>query len=157
MSHWEEIEFELSRLYTWFGDSLDDQLLMNEYGKGTIFRMRAAALATKAEEFFVSNPNQNREGEFHNLLANATGFANRRNDIAHGIVFQIDKITFFRDRLKPNLLKRDHFAVIPPLYAFRYANAEGFPKFAYTSKEMRTLERRLQKLHKAIEKFRLDG
>ncbi len=157
MTNWEAVEFEFSRLYTWFGGSLDDQTLMNEYGKGTIFRNRIEILKIKADEFFVKSPNQNRECEFHSLTIQAEGYAGRRNDIAHGMLFQIDQLTYFRDRIKANLLKRTHYAIIPPLHAFRATSADGFPSYAYTSREMLHLVQRLWALQQSTEKFRLRG
>jgi hypothetical protein len=47
-------------------------------------------------------------------LREAEEYADRRNEIAHGMVFRIDQITFFRERLKPQLLHREHWALIPP-------------------------------------------
>lgn len=143
MTCWESVEFELGRLYTWFGGKLDDQQLMSEYGGGTIFKARADALDRKADRYFQKFPNQKREGQFSELLTIARGFSNRRNDIAHSIAFRIDRITYFRERIKPNLLDRQHFALLPPLYADRWASAKGFPVFAYTSVEMERIARRL--------------
>lgn len=156
-TRWEFIEVEFSRLYTWFGGKLDDQILMNEYGKGSISRTRTKDLTRKADEFFIKNPDQHRESKFCSLLAQARGYADRRNDIAHGIVFRIDPITFFRERIKATLLKREHYALIPPIYSFRHADVQGFPVYAYTSPEMKRLERRLWRLYKEIEDFRLEG
>lgn len=156
-TRWEAVEFELSRLYTWFGGALDDANLMEEYGSGRIFRDRAEILERKATEYFIRTPSQFRESRFQLLLTEAKGYANRRNDIAHGMVFQIDQLTFFRERLKPKLLKRNHFALIPPLYAIRFHEQTGFPSFAYTSVEMNRLAARLVKLRRAAERFRLEG
>ena len=157
ITRWESIEFELSRLYTWLGGSLHDQALMREYGACSIFRERAKTLERKAEAFFANHPNQRREGEFHELLRQAKGYVNRRSDIAHGILFRIDPITYFRERIKPQLLKREHYAIILPLYAYRFATPQGFPDFAYTSVEMRRLGQRLWNLQKAFEAWRLAG
>ena len=79
MTQWETIEFEFSRLYSWFGGAFEEQSLVIEYGAGRIFRDRATALARKAEEHFTSNTNQIRESEFHSLLVQARGYADRRN------------------------------------------------------------------------------
>jgi len=153
-ARWEAVEFELSRLHTWFGGKLDDQALMAEYGKGPIFRERAKNLERRAEKHFIAHPNQRREGEFRNLLSDCRNYAERRNDIAHGMVFRIDRITWFREQLKPKLLKREHYALVPPLYAIRYATQKGYPAFAYTSKEMIRIGQRLVKLRHSIAEFR---
>jgi hypothetical protein len=153
ISYWEAAEFELSRLYTCFGGSLDDQTLMHEYGEGRIFRERAQALDKKADEYCKRQSCQQREGDFDNLLRQCLGYADRRNDIAHGIVFRVDRITFFRDRIRPDRLHREHFAVIPPLYAHRWHKG-GFPDFAYTSRELSRLLNLLVGLRDAIENYR---
>ena len=133
---------------------MDDAKLMAEYGAGRIFRERAAALSEKANEYFTSKPDQHREGEFSSLLATSKGYAERRNDIAHGIAFRIDRITWFRNQLKPHLLRRAHFSLVPPLYANRYASSAGFPLFSYTSVEMGRIAKRLLKLQREVEGFR---
>lgn len=153
ISHWESIEFELSRLYAWFSGAPEDQGFMEQYGTGTIFQSRANNLAKRADALFTSSPDQRREGEFGALLTEARGFSNRRSDIAHGIIFPIDRLTFFRSHIKRSLLHRKHYAIIPPIYAGRYANAQGFPEFAYTSVEMSRLTNRLRSLQAQIVRY----
>lgn len=154
MSYWEATEFELSRLYTWFGGELDDPGLMAEYGRGTIYRTRSESLHRKAEEYFRKNPDQKAEGEFQRIMTAANGFAGRRSDIAHSMSFRIDRITWFRERLKKQLLKRPHYALVPPLYAVRWASDAGYPLFAYTLIEMRRIGNRLNGLGDQIVAFR---
>jgi hypothetical protein len=150
MSRWEEFEFELSRLYSWFAGEFDAIERLHEYGKGSIFRERSNTLKRKAEQYFRANPCQIKEAKFDKLIISVTGYADRRNDVAHSILFQIDRITFFRGRIKPNLLRRDHFAVIPPLYSDK-KHQGGLPAFAYTSVEMNRLGNRLKHLrHDAV-------
>ena len=96
---------------------------------------------------------QRREGQFDYLLESAKGFADSRNEIAHGIVFRIDQITLFREHLKPNLLKREHYALIPPLYAARPHKKSGLPGYAYTALAMERIAYRLMKLQAEIRTF----
>jgi hypothetical protein len=151
---WEAVEFELSRLYTWFRGSLDDTSLMRDYGAGRIFRERAERLNAAAEKFFISQPSQEVERQFFDLLLQTKGYAERRNDIAHGMVFQIDHISHFRRRMKIKHLGQDHFAVIPPLYANRFHNEAGLPSFAYTSVEMSRLISRFSRIRSHAKEFR---
>jgi hypothetical protein len=153
ISYWETIEFELGLLYTCFGGIPEDQSLMREYGEGRIFRERAQTLAKKADEYCIRHSCQYREGNFNNILSQCLGYADRRNDMAHGIVFRVDEITFFRKRIRPDQRGRTHFAVIPPLYAHRW-HTTGFPDFAYTSDEISQLLIRLENLHDAVRKYR---
>lgn len=153
MTRWERIELALSRLHTRLGGEPDDEALMNEYGKGRIFRERLATLRQKAQRYFIRNSNQAVEAQFGQLADACEGFSARRNDIAHGIAFRIDNIQFFRQILKPSLLHRPHYAIIPPLHAYRLATKQGYPAFAYTSREMRQLAKRLLKIEERIEAF----
>lgn len=98
-----------------------------------------------AEIAFISRPNQQLEGSFEKLALNAEGFSARRNEIAHGIVYQIDQISFFRELLDNGTQHLRHFALIPPYYLGRKHN-QGLPAYAYTLKSMLTIEQRLSLL-----------
>jgi hypothetical protein len=128
MTRWESLEFELSRLHSMFLGAFDETEAMRAYGKGDTFLRRKTILKESAEAQFRTNPNQKREGEFDNLLTEASGYADRRNEIAHGMVFRIDEITLFRKHLKPQLLKREHYALIAPLYASKAHLPLDFPR-----------------------------
>jgi hypothetical protein len=154
LSEWEAVEFELSRLYSWFGGAIDDPALLAEYGTPRIFKERADGLKKKADKHFLA-PDQNREGDFQSLMRETTGYADRRNDIAHGILLPIDSIYYFRNRIKPNLLHRRHFAIIPTLYQLRRHDEHGFPEFAYTSREMTRIVQRLKRLSASTREYRL--
>lgn len=153
ISYWEAIEFELGLLYTCFGGIPEDHYLMREYGAGRIFRDRAQALDQKATAHCIRHNCQHREGDFDNIMSQCLGYADRRNDMAHGIVFRVDEITYFRQRIKPNRRDRMHLAVIPPLYAHRW-HTTGFPDFAYTSEEISRLLIRLEALRETVRKYR---
>jgi hypothetical protein len=101
MSRWESLAFELSRLHSLFLGALDETEAMQAYGKGRIFPQRIETLAKVAEAHFRGSPCQKREGQFEELMRESLGYADRRNDIAHGIVFRIDEIALFREHLKP--------------------------------------------------------
>jgi len=146
MTRWESLEFELSRLHSMFLGAFDETEAMRAYGKGDTFLRRKTILKESAEAQFRTNPNQKREGEFDNLLTEASGYADRRNEIAHGMVFRIDEITLFRKHLKPQLLKREHYALIAPLYASKAHLPSGLPAYAYTSNTMDRLAQRIMKL-----------
>lgn len=153
LSRWESIEFELSRLYSCFAGAPDEQGPVAEYGKGNIFRDRAEILAAGADAYFRRNCNQNRESDFEALLMQVTGYVARRNDIAHGILFRIDNLSFFRREIEEDQQHRPHYAIIPPLYALRW-HKTGLPDFAYTSVEMLQILRRLERVYLTVENFR---
>lgn len=153
MSIWEALEFELSRLYAFFaGAPYDIDIMQKDYGGGTIFRDRASALEAIADAYFTAHSNQSREGDFHEIISLARNYSARRNDIAHGIVFRVNDITYFSQRIRADRLSRDHFLLIPPLYAQRW-HSKGLPDFAYSSVEMQRIENRLDKVRTKIKKF----
>jgi hypothetical protein len=84
--HFEQIEWHLARLYSAFSGKLDDGVLLREYGIGQIFRVRLAALRTKAEAYFTKHCNQDLEDRFDKICTAAKGFGDRRNEVAHGVV-----------------------------------------------------------------------
>ncbi len=150
---WESVEFELSRLYSVFvGDADGDS--MRAYGQARIFRDRMAALRALSDKWFIANPNQTKEGCFTLLAKSGEGFSERRNEVAHGIVFPIHTLTAFRSRFPAGTDKRDHFALIPPYYLGRKHDAIGFPEFVYTSPELQSLSDRLYELLDKIKAFR---
>lgn len=149
MSRWASLEFELSRLHSLFMGALDETDAMRAYEAAT-FPNRVANLRAVADSHFRIRPCQKREGEFHGLMQEALGYAARRNDIAHGLVMRIDEITVFRQHLKPNLLKREHYALIAPLYASKAHRPDGLPAYAYTSVSMERLARRMMQLQERI-------
>jgi hypothetical protein len=150
MSRWESLEFELSRLHSHFLGALDETEAMRAYGSGRIFPDRIAILKRAADAHFRTSPNQKREGQFDGLLTEARGYADRRNEIAHGIVFRISEITFFRERLKPQLLHREHWALIPPLYASKAHRHSGIPGYGYAATAMDRLAQRVMNLQSRI-------
>ena len=76
------------------------------------------------------------EGEFHQLSNLAERFADRRNDVAHGIVHPIGKLSYFRQFLDKNELGSRALALIPPLYTIRRHDKDGRPMYAYSSVEL---------------------
>ncbi len=149
MSRWGSLEFELSRLHSLFLGNLDEIEAMRVYERRS-FPERMAALTKAAEAHFHASPCQKREGQFDELMVEARGYIHRRNDIAHGIVFRIDEISLFRQHLKQRLLKRQHWALIAPLYASKAHGPSGLPEYAYTSDSMGRLANRIIKLQMRI-------
>jgi hypothetical protein len=85
-------------------------------------------------------------------MRNVAGFADRRNEIAHGIVHQVSGLTFFRQRTTlPDY--RVQYAVIPPYHVMKRHHTNGVPKYMYGSAEMAILEQRLITLNLAIWDF----
>lgn len=153
VSRWESVEFDLSRLYSLFvGDS--DGPAMQTYGEPSIFRDRLARLDEGADRYFAARPSQEHEGTLAALRSNAEGFSARRNEIAHGIVFNLRGLSYFDNMFGPG--ESEQYAVIPPLYALRFhCRDSGEPTYVYTSFELSTIERGLVSLMFSVRDFRI--
>ena len=128
---------------------------MQRYGEGRIFRDRLAMLRTKAETYFIARQNQELEGTFNCLTKAAEGFSDRRNEVAHGMVFPIHTVTFFRSKFAPDIGTKEQYAIIPPYYLLRKHDATGAPMYAYTYRELRILEEKLLTLSEKLGEFRV--
>jgi hypothetical protein len=153
-SQWERIEFSLARLFSIFVGRPDESRALIEYSAPPIFRMRFDALLRTAARFFISNPDQQLEGELHALTVQLHGFADRRNDIAHGMVFPIQSIEFLRRHLDPRHAHRRQFALISPFQTLKRDAAKDTPAYAYTSAEMNSIRVDLIELGVPIHAFR---
>jgi hypothetical protein len=151
---WESVELELSRLYSIFaGDS--DGAPMQEYGKARIFIDRVKSLEEIGARAFILRPNQSLEGNMRGLLDAAKAYSDRRNEVAHGIVFPVSELTYFRNAFC--IANGDQeWALIPPYYHVRKHANDGAPAFAYASKELITFQDMLYELMDNIKSFRAE-
>ena len=145
ITHWEAIEFELSRLYSFFAGDPDGEAV-KRYGKGRIFVERLDILNKAAASYFVSNTNQQTEAAYDDLANEASGFSVRRNEIAHGIVMDVARITIFQQKMPLLDPSKKHIVLIPPYYAMRFHGSDGFPLYAYNSTQLETLSSYLLRL-----------
>jgi len=141
-SQWEFLEFRLSRLYSVFVDQADSLDAIRTYGAGRIFKDRLVLLKNAANQHFVRHPAQRTEVIFERLVVALLGFADRRNEVAHGVVYPAFKID-----------GRKQYALIPPYHLLRKHNADGAPTFAYTHHELELLGYRLLKLSTEVEEY----
>lgn len=141
-SKWEEIEFELSNLCHDFANGLTDDG-QRAYGEGKIFSNRLEILVTYSKKFFVSRCSQDAEGIFYSLAKQAQQFSLRRHEVAHGIVFDISVITFFKERMEDT--SSPQWAVVAPYYAARHHASDGLPRFAYASPELNYIMRMMNR------------
>jgi hypothetical protein len=152
IDRWERIEFNLARLHSVFAGDPEGNAAMREYGSGRTIRERDAIIRASAEKWFMRMPNQKREGQFNRFMQEVVGFADRRNEIAHGIVHQVSGLMLFRQRTsRPDYLVQ--YAVIPPRQVMKRHHANGAPKYMYGSAEMSLIEERLVILNLAIWDF----
>jgi hypothetical protein len=127
-----------------------------EYGKGKIFRDRRIGLQQAAAKYFTKQCDQKLEGEFDRICTTADGFADRRNEVAHGIVMDVERIQFFINRLQLATLGERQALVVPPYHTVRNYDEVGHPEFAYNAQQLKTLASRLTTFGREIAAFR-DG
>jgi hypothetical protein len=141
MDRWENLEFGLARIYSIFVNDPDGEAL-TAYGKGRIFRDRITELRKAGEAYFRSEPHQTHEGTFDAICAAAEGFAGRRNEVAHGVVFFVNNLPGIRKRfdLRDD---RKQFLLIPPLFAHRNHGPDGLPSWGYAFEELWELMARM--------------
>ena len=138
----------MSRLYSIFAGAPDTELLM-KYGEGTLFRQRLGILRRSAGDFFVCHPAQDLEAVFDAVAVTVEGFSERRNEVAHGAVFDISSLP------KYPLAQRNgaQFAVVPPYHTAKKYE-DDTPTYAYTSAELAELVTRLREALGGIHRFR---
>jgi hypothetical protein len=109
---------------------------MHVYGAPPNFNQRRALLQEAANSHFVKYPSQQTEGEFHRLASYITGYAARRNDIAHGHAAHIHWVLKPESRetllSAPNL----HWCVVPPHFRANKFTAKNRPAYVLTSWEL---------------------
>lgn len=149
LSQWEALEFGLARAFSHFVDDPDGEAL-RLYGNGRIFRDRVSALGEVANRYFIKLPSQSREGEFKRIIDLAVRFSDRRNEVAHGMVLDVARITYFRRKMPLIDMQANHHVLVPPWHTLRQHNSEGFPSYAFNKLQLddlaikfHTLERHL--------------
>ena len=155
LERWEQVELGLSFMYSLFvGDPTFHR--MRDYGAGKIFRDRLTSLRLASDAWFIRNSNQAMEGRFDRLASAAEGFADRRNEIAHGLVVDVRGITFWHATMTLASPRSPHFLLVPPLHYLRKHDETGMPKYGYSSAELNALRRHLEDLEVAIHRFKSD-
>lgn len=154
LTQWEAVEFQCARLYSIFVGDFDGPTIQ-QYSEGHgFFQQRLTGLKAKAKNYFVQHPNQESEGNFYCLTSATERFADRRNEVAHGIVFPIHNLEFFKTKFSSDVGDEAQYALIPPYYLVKKHGTDGFPVYAYTSAELLALESRLHTLSDKIGDFR---
>lgn len=128
------------------------------YGSVLTFRGRADMVDAASEAYFLENKNVDLEKEVDTILVEARGFAARRNEIAHGIVknVQVGSKPPLAAKLQVPVMKSIGFAVVPSNYATNKVDLTGGhtlltpvvprPKYTYSSKEIYELSEKFDAL-----------
>ncbi|MFN0191597.1 MAG: hypothetical protein ACKVP5_06420 [Aestuariivirga sp.] len=153
LSEWEGVEIGLCRIFSFFVGDPDGEA-MRTYGEPRIFRERFGKLLQAADQFFISHNNQELEGTLHQLEGEITGYADRRNEIAHGIVMPINAFSFASQIIPKMKPRTNYWALMPSYYQVRKHNQDGFPEFIYGASSMVTIADGMTKLYGKISEYR---
>lgn len=154
LSAWEAIEGELSNIFAifigkmWTAEAYDDYR-----AKGKTTHRRLETIEKAAKVYFVKMPNQQAEGAFCRLVKYAKGFADRRHEVAHGIVRPLQWYGSLLPNVKPPIDGRPRYCLVPPHYQ-RDWFANGVPEYIYTSNELNEIEDRLLDLFDDVMDYR---
>jgi len=134
MSEWEELELYLARLYGKFlGIPPVKAIALPEYRDVANFHTRSKVIENAATKYFVSHPNQEREGEFEHVLDDIRQLASRRNDIAHGVV----KLWWNHEETFSQAVDRNEYMLIPSIYSDKKFGDDREPKYLFRSIEIK--------------------
>jgi hypothetical protein len=148
VGQWVHVEFQMALLYSLFVGSPRRGEAVKEFGAGVTFKQRLDRLRSKAAGFFEGRDLQAFRTEFEAVCVAAEGFAKRRNEIAHSVVFpSLFLPSFIEDRIGGF----DRWALAPPYYSLKDFDDQGFPKYAYTSRELNALVDRFAEFKRRIE------
>ena len=136
LSNWETLEYQLAHLYAAFVGQTNKIAALREYGNGNIFTLRLRALKSAAEPFFTVAPNQQAEGEFDRIALFAERLADRRNEIAHGIVRPLQWVQQVMLEYLAIRGQALEYALVPALYTRKKLDEKHRPKYIYTANEL---------------------
>jgi hypothetical protein len=136
LSEWEQLEYQLAHLFSVLTYRPSVISALREYGEGTIFPSRLQSLRSAAEAFFTKKCDQAAEAEFDRISLFAERLADRRNEIAHGIVRPLQWVQqMMLDYQHIQDMERQ-YALVPPLYTRKKLDEKHRPKYAYTATDI---------------------
>jgi hypothetical protein len=143
LSSWENIESELSHWYALLIGKMWQHAAYDEYyDKGRSGQARIAVLEAAAERYFVKNPHQEVEAKFRTLMEATTAYADRRHEVAHGIVRPVQLYWPWVEATMKAPMGHDHeYCLVPPHYQRNWFDPQKWnPEFVYTSKEIHMID-----------------
>lgn len=154
MSEWEGIETQLYRIFSFLCFAPDDRQMMQRYGEERIFLNRFTQLKAEAYKLFCKRHNQEIEGDFDTISAVVEGYSGRRNDVAHGIVQNVNYYAFFTDKAGPLVPFTNYWLILPALYKWPGNSLQASPPFAYNSVMLEDLVRSLSEVYAGLTDLR---
>jgi hypothetical protein len=154
MSAWEAIELNFARIYSVFVGQGSRGKAIQDYGGPRIFRDRRNELQKVSDAYFVNCPDQTKESELARLLDIASRYSERRNEVAHGIVMEVQTLKYFASRMPFSPRGVPQNLVVPPFYTVRNHRDDGMPKYAFSRHQMIVLSKNMYKFNEEIVTFR---
>src|SRR4029077_15258919 len=107
------VELYLAQLYSFCAERPNKVPSIRLYGEGSTFKGRSLLLRGASETFFRKHPDQTLEADFDKLMELVRNYADRRHDVAHGVVRQFE--WEFPDPLGRPTTSRQ-YCLVPPHY-----------------------------------------
>jgi hypothetical protein len=146
LTMWETVEIELSHIYAiCIGQYLQEEGYDRYYESARTTNNRIEAVQHEAERFAIRFPDQGRESAFLCFIRRVCGFADRRHEVAHGVVRPFHFYQPFDPAADPHSLKLE-FCVAPPHFHRNWFDEKNMPRYIYTSVELKNLEAKLYRL-----------
>lgn len=112
--------------------------LIQFYGQERIFSKRLDVFKVALDHRFVVSPDQAEEALCEALFEEIVWCANRRNEVAHSVVYDVSTFDLVRRHMMPGFGDQPHYVALPPPYAFRRHDGDG-PTYTYAQPEMSAL------------------
>jgi hypothetical protein len=156
LSQWESLESELSHIYAVFiGKLFKDEAYDQYYDEAKTSKQRIKSIDDAAAKFFQKQPDQATEGEFTRLIEATAGYADRRHEVAHGIVRPMQWYQSSLPDFAPPSYTPLVYCLVPPHYQRTWFQTNGMPRYVYTSKELAVLADKFSVFLLEAIKFRL--
>jgi hypothetical protein len=155
LSEWEQVEAGCAEIFAALVMSPKKKThlapAIRAYGTIVSFRGRAEMIRAAADAYFLTRKQkaQSFQNQLDNLMKQYQGFANRRNEIAHGCVLMLHKTT------RPNRPKRPlGFYVMPSFFNPKKFKLDRSITYRYTSKDLIHFRQEFTKLKIGLYTFR---
>jgi hypothetical protein len=150
LSAWERVENQVANLFCIFVGArvnVDKPApAIRAYGAIISFTSRADMLQAAAAAYFLSHPQiAGQQETWSNLLKELRGFANRRNDIAHGMVEQ--EFNFKEER-------SNGFFLVPGLYISKKYPTDEPPAYRFIGEQVKHFADEFSDLANSVRVFR---
>lgn len=152
LSAWEELEVEISCLFAvLIGLRRRSPEAYAAYAAGVGFSGRSTIVEKASEPFFIKHPNQTDEGDFTSMLIRLRGYSLRRNDIAHGVVRLLSRISIALGTGGTRITSS--YFLVPANYMRKRFLASETPRYHYSSNMIDSFQATFKNLNESVAKL----